>query len=147
MLALLWKVMALGPSTKLKRISCWKDNPREITRSQSSRNNASLRYTLEVVSNAIATAWMCIQISMALSVMSLFTSSRYVPSLASNFVMCMRRGMYDSSQALLVSPWGLRRISWVVVRACNLLTASSPESWQKPRARPMLRSLHSEASM
>ena len=138
--------MALGPHAKLKGISCRKDNPSEITRSQSSRNNTSPRCTSGVMSDAVAMAWMRIQISLALSVMSLFASPRYVPSLASNFVMCMRRGTWDSSQALLASPQGLCSISWVAARACNLLATSSPESWQKPRARLMLRSLHSEVS-
>ena len=147
MLALFWKVMALGPHTKLKGISCRKDNPSEITRSRSSRNNASPRCMSGVMSDAFAMAWMCIQSSLALSIMSLFTSLRYIPSLASNFITCMRRSMWDSSQALLASPQGLPRISWAVARACNLLTASSPEIWQKPCARPTLRSLHSEVSV
>ena len=56
--ALFWKVMALGPCTKLKGISCWKDNPGEITGSLSSRNNVSLICTLGAMSDAIATAWM-----------------------------------------------------------------------------------------
>ena len=90
--ALFWRVMALGSSVKLKGISCQKDNPGEITRSRSSRNNVSPRCTSGVMSNTVATAWMHIQISMALSVMSLFASPRYIPSLALNFVMCVRRG-------------------------------------------------------
>ena len=145
--ALFWKVMVSGPHVKLKVISCWKDNPGEITRSQSSRNNVSLRCTSGVMSDAVAVAWMHVQISMALSIMSLFASPRYFPSLALNFVTCVRRGAYNSSQALLASLWSLRRISWAAARACNLLAASFPESWQKPRTRPMLRSLHSEASV
>ena len=130
--------MALGPRVKLKGISCRKDNPGEITGSRSSRNNASPRCLSGVMSNAIATAWTRVQISMALSVMSLFASPRYIPSLASNFITCARRSAWDSSQALLASPRGLHRISWAVARACKLLAASSPESWQKPHARPML---------
>ena len=139
--------MASGPHAKLKGISCQKDNPGEITGSRSSRNNTSPRCTSGVMSDAVAMAWMHIQISLALSIMSLFASPRYVPSLASNFVTCTRRGTWDSSQALLASPRGLHRISWAAARACNLLTASSPESWQKPCARLTLRSQHSEVNM
>ena len=35
----------------------------------------------QVMSDAVAMAWMHVQISVALSVMSLFASSRYVPQL------------------------------------------------------------------
>ena len=51
--ALFWKVMALGLHAKLKGISCRKDNPSEITGSQSSRNNASPRCASGVMSDAL----------------------------------------------------------------------------------------------